>query len=1117
MKESKPETLNFMEYFFKKMKSPIFMVEIKMKSTSLKILSVLIMLLPCLIVFPQVNKTGVPFFKNFSPKEYRAHSSNWAVVQDKRGFIYVGNNNNGVLEYDGNSWRQIRVPNNSIVRSLAVDSNGIVYIGAVGEFGYLEPDKTGKLNYTSISSHLDSADYKFSSIWKTYANGKNEIIFCALQYIFIYKHKQDLEIIKLPKNCFFSFYINNELYITNYDEGLLMLNNNREVEKAKGGGFFVNKDILKILPYKKDVLLIYTYDGLFLYNTETGLSEPPVSNSHLEKTSNFLKDNLAYNATKIDDHLFAWATINAGIAVAEKKGKLIQNFTDSTGLQDKQVSDLYYCNDQGILWATFLNGISKFEYKSPLKYLGSDSKLAGTISDIIRFEGKLYVGTSLGLYYLDYKKSGFPVFKTFDELKSHSVNALKIINIEGREHLLVGTSFGACEVFEGRIKNYVKSDIYAYCIYPSKFYENTFYLGTERGLRTAKYVNGTITLLPQNEIVSEIRSITEDDEGNLWMGSLLNGVFKMSKDGKVKTYTTADGLPVINDIYILNTNSGLLFGTAKGLCKFNYEEERFEEDNQLGKFLNEKKLNIISIFHGFNNQIWMNINNGVYKFIKHYSEYITDSVPFKRIPPMSIQVIYTEPDGSTWIGGSEGLFHFDNFFKRKYNIPYKTLIRSVSISSNDSVLFHGTYYNYLTQYDSLRIPSVIQPDELKPLLSYRFNNLTFNFASPYFEDEQNIKYSYSLEGFDENWSKWSHDNKAVYTNLTEGRYIFKVKSVNIYGSESSIAQYEFEILPPWYRTVWAYSGYAIIGILILIFSVKIYTRKLEADKKRLEGIVVERTAEVVRQKDEILIKNKEIEHKNKDITDSIRYAQRIQEALLPTEQSFCIPSVEFFIYFRPKDIVSGDFYFLRRIESSHLLVAAAADCTGHGVPGAFMSMLGMSFLNEIIIRPDVTHSDQVLNHLRESIIESLNQSGREGETKDGMDISLIAYEYNEHKLEFSGANNPLYLIRNNELIEYKGDKMPIGLHDKADVPFSREIIDVQKDDIIYLFSDGFADQFGGDKGRKYMYKKFKEFLLLIHGNPLKEQRNLIEKEISGWRGEIEQIDDHIVMGIKFIS
>jgi len=246
------------------------------------------------------------------------------------------------------------------------------------------------------------------------------------------------------------------------------------------------------------------------------------------------------------------------------------------------------------------------------------------------------------------------------------------------------------------------------------------------------------------------------------------------------------------------------------------------------------------------------------------------------------------------------------------------------------------------------------------------------------------------------------------------------------------------------------------------------------------------------------------------------YAKRIQEALLPVKDQINIPTLEIFVYFRPKDIVSGDFYFMRQVPRSNMLVAAAADCTGHGVPGAFMSMLGMSFLSELIAKPEIQHSDELLNYLREHIILSLNPKGKETETKDGMDISLIAYNYEKNQLEWSGANNPLYLLRNGELIEYKADKMPIGLHDRRNEPFKRIEIQPLHGDIIYLFSDGFADQFGGEKGRKYMSKNMKEYLVSIHQKPMEEQEKLIGEESTRWRGEIEQIDDQIVMGIKFL-
>jgi serine phosphatase RsbU (regulator of sigma subunit)/ligand-binding sensor domain-containing protein len=1067
--------------------------------------------------FAQLNRTGIPFFRNYSPKEYKAHNQNWSVVRDLRGFIYFGNNDNGILEYDGNTWREIPIPNNAIVRTLAVDSNGVVYVGAVGEIGYLEPDVSGNLHYKSLMHMLDTSRYKFSNIWKVYVNEKNEVYYCALNYIFRYNHDGKVSAVPLNQNSFFSFLMDENIYVGNYDSGLLIMTDDF-VKQAPGGEFFAQKDILKMMYFRKNQYLLYTYDGLFIYDAVSGAVKGYAENAQSEKTQTFLLDNAAYAGTRISDEVFAWATLNKGVLIAEKKGKMLENYNVATGLGDEMISDVLYTSDQGLLWMTSNNGISKVEYNSPVRFFGKESGLLGTVFSIIRFDGDLLAGTNLGLYILKFGEDGMPVFEPVPQIVNEAVYAFaKMRTSDGKQRLIIGTSSDLYEWTDGAAKAFKAADIYAYCLYPSPSNPDILYIGIEKGLRVAEWKNGKWIIRNKEGVKTETRSICEDKDGNLWLGTLINGVLRIGKDGKISRYSMADGLPVMNDIFISNTYKGLVFSTTKGFYKFNDQTSKFEPWEPFGHKFTEHKSNIIGLFPGFNNQFWVNINNRVYKLIRHYEEFNIDSTAFLRLPQMSVQMIYAEPDGLTWIGGSEGLFCYDNFFKREYNIPYHTYIRQVVLTSNDSILFNGTFFRKkVVGKDTMLVPNVSQPDEMKPVLDYKNNYLTFIFAAPYFEDEASIQYSYLLEGMSENWTKWSNENKAVYTNLKEGHYIFRVKAMNIYGIESIEGTYEFEISPPWYRTIWAYIGYGIFGIFLFYVSLKLYTRKLEADKKRLEGIVEERTAEVVRQKDEILEKNIEIEHINKDITDSIRYAKRIQHALLPSEDIIKVPSIEIFIYFRPKDIVSGDFYFLRAVERANIIIAAAADCTGHGVPGAFMSMLGMSFLNEIVTKSEVQHSDEVLNYLRDNIIKSLNQSGKEGETKDGMDISLVAIDYDKKTLEFSGANNPLYIIRDNELTEYKGDKMPIGLHDRMDVPFNREVLQMQTGDVVYLFSDGFPDQFGGDKGKKYMYKKMKEYFVSIHQLPLSEQRELIDQEGINWRNGMEQIDDQIIMGIKFL-
>ena len=285
--------------------------------------------------------------------------------------------------------------------------------------------------------------------------------------------------------------------------------------------------------------------------------------------------------------------------------------------------------------------------------------------------------------------------------------------------------------------------------------------------------------------------------------------------------------------------------------------------------------------------------------------------------------------------------------------------------------------------------------------------------------------------------------------------------------------------------------------------------------------------EITNQRDTVTVQKDHIEKIHIELTDSIRYAKRIQQAVLPVSESIREILGEHFILFEPRNVVSGDFYWFAK-RGDHLIVAVA-DCTGHGVPGAFMSMLGVSFLNEIVSRSDVTTASGVLNEMRQYVISSLQQQGVSGEQKDGMDMSVVAIDILNLKMQYAGANNPIYIVRklkeksedpssfDFQLYELKPDKMPIAIHIKMD-DFTNHEMQLQKGDVLYLFSDGYADQFGGPKGRKFMYAPFKEFLLQISNKPLTEQRELLSQNFEKWRNgykaKYEQIDDVTILGIK---
>jgi serine phosphatase RsbU (regulator of sigma subunit) len=256
-----------------------------------------------------------------------------------------------------------------------------------------------------------------------------------------------------------------------------------------------------------------------------------------------------------------------------------------------------------------------------------------------------------------------------------------------------------------------------------------------------------------------------------------------------------------------------------------------------------------------------------------------------------------------------------------------------------------------------------------------------------------------------------------------------------------------------------------------------------------------------------------IEEKNQEITASIKYAERIQRAVLPPESYMKEIMPEHFLLFLPRDIVSGDYYWAAR--KNNKIVFTVADCTGHGIPGAFMSMLGISYLNEIVNGMDSLQAGKILNQLRGNIIGSLHQSGREGEQKDGMDMALCVYDLNNKELQYAGAYNPMYLLRRGELEEVKADRMPIAIHFHGDESFSNHIISMEPSDVIYIFSDGFPDQFGGAEGKKYKSRQFKELILEIHGESLSRQRELLFERFEEWKGELPQVDDVTIMGVRF--
>ena len=293
---------------------------------------------------------------------------------------------------------------------------------------------------------------------------------------------------------------------------------------------------------------------------------------------------------------------------------------------------------------------------------------------------------------------------------------------------------------------------------------------------------------------------------------------------------------------------------------------------------------------------------------------------------------------------------------------------------------------------------------------------------------------------------------------------------------------------------------------ILPFFVFLFIIILTYEKSKLKDI-----QNLTKAKDEISVKNNILEKQKQEITDSILYAKRIQTALLPLNDLISDIFPEHCILYKPRDIVSGDFYWIKQIQNK--VVIAVADCTGHGVPGAFMSLLGIMLLNESVSSIDDLSASSILNKLRDKVKDALRQTGKRNEQKDGMDMALCILDKESQVIQYAGAYNPLYLIRNNEIIETKADKNPIGIYVMEKPSFTDHNIKIENGDIIYLFSDGYVDQMG-ENNKKFLRKNFKDLLLNIHHKPMYEQKEILDSTIENWKKDEKQVDDILVFGFK---
>jgi serine phosphatase RsbU (regulator of sigma subunit)/ligand-binding sensor domain-containing protein len=1092
----------------------------------------------------QPNKYGVPLITNYPYYETRGTEQNWCITQDPRGVVYVANQSKGVLEYDGVEWRSIPTPNEASVFSLATGEDGLVYAGCDNDLGRLEPDASGRLLYHSFCDSAIRDQFPYFQVWRTYSED-NRIYFCAQQVIFVYNIQNGkISAIGTPDRGYNSYLLNGELYHSNVHQGLMHYDGSA-FTAVKGGEVFSEKLITGMLPYDTTHLLISTmFSGLYLFNTETGRLEDSFIDPELLQV---LTDATITYMGSLENRILVGTFLN-GLYILGHNLEVLEIISENEGLIDQVIAYAYTnksLKGAGPIWIAHWKGVSKLEPNNPFRRFTAKSGFDGLIHDIAEFNGILFISTSQGLYYKSSTASSTQ-FVPVPEVQEQ-IWKLHVMKPYPGKQLLLASGIYETFVIDDRLnvstvreriinppENEMDMDEYSgRTIIQDPDRPDVIYTGMEQ-LIGLKYEWGRWReILRIRDIDAEIYNFGLDKYGYFWL-STNRGVLRLdvsvAQEPTMKAFTEASGLPdnPNNNIFIDPERGEVLLGTKNSFYRYDYFNDTLLMDTLYNSVLPAGK-NSIQKFHlDQDGDFWFSFENersGWTEILarkkKGGFEILSDR-PFQRLPNASVDVFYNDNENGVWFSKSDELYHFDKANLGGDTISFRTLIRRVILNDTDSALFNGTAF----RTDAGGAYSIEAGLEIRdrPDIPYRYNNIEFHWAAPYFEQEDRLLYSYKLLGYSDTWSEWQEATFKEFTNLKFGNYTFYVKALNVYGHESLPARYSFGVNRPWYASIPARITYILLLGLLVYVIIKLYTRRLKNENLRLEGIIEERTAEIRKQKEEL--------------TDSIEYASRIQRALLPSEELMDDHNIEHFILFRPRDIVSGDFYWIGQKEDKLLIVAA--DCTGHGVPGAFMSMLGMTFLDEIVIKSEITHTAEIMEALREHVVTSLEQSHKSVEeaVKDGMDLAMISVDMKTQMIQYSGAYNPLYLVRklkrgeqnkiskgeeldlprgsihdnDHLLIQLKADQMPIGASEK-DMPFNATTI---KDEgyNIYMFSDGFLDQFGGPQGKKFMSKNFKKLLLELQSVPLREQGAAMEKVLLGWMGEISQIDDILVMGLR---
>ncbi len=773
-------------------------------------------------------ETGTFAFQHYSPRDYGASPQNWSLAQDPRGVMYFGNTD-GLLEFDGINWRTLRLPNRSIVRSVSVGSAGgdgkwTVYVGGQRDFGYLQPDSAGVMQFVSLLGRVAESDKQFADVWKILPTPQG-VYFSTYSRLFRLEKDGTVRAWPAEKKFGRAFYVFDTVYVQTAGKGLLRVSGD-ELVPVPGGQRFSSEVINAAVEFDGGALIGST---THLYRLSREGVEPFSSAADAE-----LAKGSIYSMQVLPGGEIAVGTRTAGLFLLDRTGEIQRVISKaSDGLSDDWVSAIY-ADRQGGVWLAQLSGLTRFN--PGLSRFSAKSNLDTDVECISRFAGSVYAGTSAGLFRMTTSPRTGPKFEQVEGF----TNAVWALTPHGNM-LMAATDAGIFGISGLKSNRIFESTRTVWDLVSSRLDESVIYAARRTSVVKLRALgSGWETAVDFEQPGEEFRSVLEDKDGAVWAaskGKIWRLRFRASTVD-AEQWDAARGVPA-GWINIHRLDGHVVFATTKGLKQFDAKTNQFVRDDTLGSRYADGSRDVFNLYDDPSGNLWVTGEGYHDLLIYHGGSYKRLPAPLLRSGIQEIYGMSIDEDGTAWAVGSDYILHrWDRRLAGDPDRDFNVLTRRVQVIGSKSSLYGGN-----GSLDELRLP-------------WRDNKLTFEFAAPFYEEPKAVEYQVKVDGTDTDWSAWSHDTKKDYNYFPEGSYQLRVRARSPHGTITEKAAMAFHVLPPWYRTWWAYSFYLVLGGLFVWGVVGLRTRQLQEEKKQLEIIVEERTVEIRHQRDEIQVQER---------------------------------------------------------------------------------------------------------------------------------------------------------------------------------------------------------------------------------------------------------------------